>query len=201
MSVLDRIYSNHPGLDTRYRDIFNKAPGIEHHIEQLELCDRNGNLTLAIWLCNTPYTNETVVPYILNEFSDIISVEQLRTLTTRMQEEVGSNLVIVNPDKHKGILRYYYRTQRTGDKVNDLRGEDIAPDGSIIKTKVYIGDAITGDIYTEHLHANGTTKKTYASFKSYSIKHPGCLHIISRDDGQTYYLYNKESYKQWNYQN
>ena len=79
MKVLDRIYNNHQGLDEVYRGIFNALPGLENHLEQLELCDRNGNINLALWLVNSDYVLNKVVPCILEAFSDILTHEQLNS--------------------------------------------------------------------------------------------------------------------------
>ncbi len=189
MNVFEKIYKNHEGLDESYMEIVKRHPDINQYLEQIEVCDRNGNLTLALWLSANDYVKNEVVRTILEVFSDVVTYQQCKVLHERMQDNQASDLIIVNPDKFKSILRYYYRDDLNPEnKYDSLRGEDIAINGAIVKTKMYgmvhEADAM-GKICTQHNYSDGDSKTTYASLD----RSQKCKYIIRREDGQTYYLY------------
>jgi hypothetical protein len=179
--MIDVIYKNHPGLDVRYYEVFKEFPDLASHIEQLEVCDRKGDLTLAIWLNQTEFTLYTVVPFMLKLFDDILTEAQISKYQSLVSENSGSTLLIVNPDKYKQILRYYYRHDY------GIFGADITREGDISKTKVYTGS--TSGVLTTHTYPNGDVKKTYAVQTTDVVGYPSCEVTITREDRHIYYLY------------
>lgn len=179
--MIDTIYKNHPGLDVRYLEIFKEFPELHKYVEQLEVCDRNGELTLAIWLLRSQFTIEQVVPYIFKLFDDVITPEQEETYEKLLEDTGRSDLLIVNPDMHKRILRYYYRYDFA------IYGKDVSAQGAIEKTKEYNGQITK--VHTVHTYADGRVKLSHAQQSSEVVGYPGCCMVISRDDGQNYYLY------------
>jgi hypothetical protein len=179
--MIDQIYRNHPGLDPIYKGIFETYPDIYNSIEQLEVCDRNGNITLAIWLVNGWSTHNKFVPFILELFKGVLTPPMIQRYNYELGSIMNSDLIIVNPDKFKGILRFYYRDGLT------IHGVDINKEGDVEKVKEYSGSM--GGVLTVHTYPNGDVKKTYATQTGEVIGYPGCEITISRDDGFIYYLY------------
>lgn len=180
MLLIDTIYKNHPNLDERYRKIFDLRKNIS--MGMLEVCDRNGSATIALWLVRNEYNLNEVAPLIMHLYSDVLTSNQVDVCNALISEHTNSDLIIVNPDKYKNILRYYYRHD------GRVAGKDIEKDGSISKTKEYT-QTPDDAIITVHSYADGHQKTTYADIDYEPVDIPACVMTIHRDDGFIYYYY------------
>ena len=181
---IDIIYENHPGLDERYKQLFENFSDINKYILRLELCDRNGSLSLAIWMPSYPYVLDEIIPYFLSLFPEITTTQMLEKYDDLLSErEINPNLpIVVQPDTDLNVLRYYYNDNEPGI----MHGVYIDQNGDVTKEKLYEDEA--NSIKVTHM-VNNVETVTYATVSTESELNK-CYMQFTRDDGQMYYFYN-----------
>lgn len=191
MAILDKIVDEHFKGDSQIENYLNN-PYIEviekDYLFQYEVCIRQGNNTLAMWLKIDSGDNFLFQEFIPSLYKDIewVSEDSLKTFEFLYKiNKSNISQMVVNFDKFNKRFRLYIKQE--GQMLN---GYDIEQDGKISKKKMYTSSHEIGSkVITMHSDGKITVSDIVLDFE------PGFR--VVRDDGQEYLVYQNNIRHRW----
>jgi len=149
-----------------------------------EVCNRENEISLAIWMKNTNFVRTTFIPSVIKNISWLTQqqIQKMNDIISTKLDEAYHQFIVVNFDEYNKYLRLYFSQDYT---ISTL-GYDINLEGVIEKYKEY--KVVNNILLTMHYKADKLIKISENSAK---LIGNGISQITRLDSNQKYVLYYK----------
>lgn len=149
-----------------------------------EVCNRENEISLAIWMKNTNFVRTTFIPSVIENISWLThqQIQKMNDIIATKLDETHHQFIVVNFDEYNKYLRLYF----SQDAAVSTLGYDINVNGIVEKYKEY--KVVNDILLTMHYQEDKLIKISENSAK---LIGNGISQITRLDTNQKYVLYYK----------